>query len=176
MKLRKYLLVVIAATGIMGSVQAQTDLGILDPTPKVRTGLFTAGQASFGDVFNFSIGADNHSFLGSAVGLAANGTPTLGAITNLTFDLFAGSNATGPIKGSVTSVDGSMISLAGALAEGAYSARISGLITNAALGGGYQLSVSANPEPATWMMLLAGLVLVAFIARRKTSLVAACPA
>jgi hypothetical protein len=170
MKLLRNLLVVIAATGMMGSVQAQTDLGILSPTVQERTGSFASG--SFADTFNFSIGAEHQGFLGSAVGLASNGTPTIGSISDLTFTLFAGSNATGPIQGSVTSANGSLIDLSGALVEGAYSVRVSGLIANGALGGGYGLAVSAAPEPAEWMMLLAGLMLVAFVARRKASLMA----
>jgi hypothetical protein len=168
MKLLKSLLVVIAATAMMGSVQAQTDvpnLGILSPTVQTQTGLVTSG--SFSDIFNFSIGAEHQGFLGSALGLASDGTPTIGSISDLTLALFTGSNATGPIHGSVASTNGSLINLSGALVEGAYSLRVSGL-ANGTLGGGYQLSVSATPEPAEWMMLLAGLVLVAFIARRKT--------
>lgn len=170
MNLLKKLLLVIATTGMMGSVQAQIDLGILSPTVQERTGFFTSG--SFADIFNFSIGAEHQGFLGSSVGLATDGTPTIGTIGDLTLTLFAGSNATGPIQGSVTSANGSLIDLSGALVQGDYSARVSGLIADGALGGGYRLSVSAAPEPAGWMLLLAGLVVVAFIARRKTSLVA----
>jgi hypothetical protein len=167
----KDLLVVIAATGVMGSVQAQVpDLGTLSPTVQERLGFFNSG--SFADVLNFSIGADYHGFLGTTVGLAKNGTATLGAIDNLTLTLFEGSGATGTNRGSVTSADGSLINLSGALLQGSYSLKVSGLVHDATLGGGYQLHVSANPEPAGWMLLLAGLMIVAFIARRKSSLVA----
>jgi MYXO-CTERM domain-containing protein len=162
-KLLRNLLVVIAATGMMGSVQAQ--LGTLSPSVQTQTGL--VGSGSFADIYNFSIGAEHQGFLGSALGLAADGTPTLGSISNLTLTLFSGSNATGPIQGTVASSNGSLINLSGALVEGAYSLKVSG-IANGTLGGAYQLSVSAAPEPAEWMMLLAGLVLVAFVARRKT--------
>lgn len=170
MKLLNNLLVAIAATGMMGSVQAQTDLGMLSPTVQQQTGFFASG--SFADIFNFSIGTENQAFLGSAAGLSSEGTPTIGAVSDLTFTLFAGSNATGPIQGSVTSATGSVIDLSGALVEGAYSVRVSGLIADGALGGGYALSVSAAPEPAEWMMLLAGLLLVVAVARRKTRLMA----
>lgn len=37
-------------------------------------------------------------------------------------------------------------------------------------GSGYLVSAAAIPEPADWMLLLCGLVVVAFIARRKTDL------
>jgi hypothetical protein len=170
MNLLKKLLLVIATTGMIGSVQAQIDLGILSPTVQDQSGFLTSG--SFAEIFNFSIGAEHQGFLGSSIGLASDGTPTIGTISDLTLTLFAGSNATGPIQGSVTSANGSLIDLSGTLAQGDYSLRISGLIADGALGGGYKLSVSAAPEPAEWMMLLAGLVAVGFMARRKTSLVA----
>jgi hypothetical protein len=171
-KLLKNLLVVIAATGMMGSVQAQTDvpdLGVLSPS--VQTQTVFVGSGSFADIFNFSIGAEHQGFLGTALGLASDGTPTIGSISNLTLALFAGSNATGPIQGSVASTNGSLIDLSGALVEGAYSLRVSGF-ANGALGGGYQLAVSAAPEPAEWLMLLAGLTLLVFVARRKAGLMA----
>ena len=170
MTLLKNLLVVIAAAGVMESAQAQVpnpDLGILSPAAKTETGFRTSG--SFADIFNFSIGADHHGFLGTAVGLATDGTQKIGAISDLTLTLFAGSNATGPIQGSVTSTNGSLIDLASALVQGDYSARISGLIADSTLGGGYQFVASANPEPAEWTLLLAGLVVVGFIARRRAS-------
>ena len=169
---KRLLVGAIACAGMVGSVQAQApDLGTLSPTPVVQTGFFTSAS-SFADIFNFSIGADHHGFFASAVGLATNGTPTIGTIDNLTLTLFAGSNATGPIEGSVTSANGSLIDMSGALVQGNYSVGISGLLHDATLGGGYRLAVSANPEPAEWMMLLAGLVVVAFMVRRRTSLVA----
>jgi hypothetical protein len=170
MNLLRQLIAVVAAAAAMGSVQAQSDLGTLSPSVEERTGFATSG--SFADVFNFSIGAEHNGFLGSSLGLAADGTPTVGTLSNLTLTLFAGSDATGPIQGSVTSANGSLIDLSGALAQGSYSLLISGKLADVALGGGYQLSVSANPEPAGWMLMLAGLMIVVFIARRKTSLVA----
>jgi MYXO-CTERM domain-containing protein len=52
--------------------------------------------------------------------------------------------------------------------------RISGMV--GPLRGGYEFSVAATPEPAEWMLLLAGLVGLGFIARRKIGLVAGAPA
>src|SRR6266850_4219245 len=166
--------VLIAATAVMASAQAQVpnpDLGILSPAAQTKTDFGTSGS-TFVDIFNFSIGADHHGFLGTAVGLAPDGTPTIGTISNLTLTLFAGSDATGATKGSVTSTNGSLIDLAGTLLAGNYSAKISGLVSGT-LGGGYQFVVSANPEPAEWMLLLAGLMVVGFMARRRTSLLVA---
>lgn len=170
MKLRRHTVVLIAAFAMtmIGSVQAQTNLGTLSPETQVQTDFFAV--ASFADIFNFTVGATNHTVLASVVGLASDGTPTVGAISNLTLDLYAGSGAAGSALETRLSADGSLIDLATVLASGDYSARISGLV-GGEVGGGFQFSIAAVPEPAEWMMLLAGLVVVGFMARRKTSLV-----
>jgi len=152
-----------------GPAMAQVDLGTLSPTVEQRTGFYSSG--SFSDVFNFSIGAENHGFVGIADSFSGGNPVGVTHVSNLTLTLYAGSNATGAIQGSVTSANGSLIDLSGLLAQGTYSARISGL-ADGALGGGYQFSVSANPEAAEWMMILFGLVLVGLIVRRRTSMLA----
>jgi hypothetical protein len=52
-----------------------------------------------------------------------------------------------------------------------YSARVSGT-AGGLLGGGFPILSSALPEPDGWTMLLCGLVVVGFMARRKTDLLA----
>jgi hypothetical protein len=172
MKLLKILLVVVAATGVMGSAQAQTvtDLGTLSSDSQVQTDFFA--ESSFAEIFNFTVDGSNHTVLASAVGIAPDGTPTVGTVSNLTLELFAGSGATGSALATTTSLDGSLIDLATVLAGGDYSARVSGL-ADGEVGGGFQFAIAAMPEPAEWMMLLAGLVVVGFMTRRKTSLVTA---
>jgi len=68
MKLFKNLLVVIAATGVMGSAQAQTpgnifNLGTLTPTVTATTDAFASG--SFLDTFNFTLDATHHIVTGT---------------------------------------------------------------------------------------------------------------
>jgi len=172
MKLLRKLLLAIASAGVMaGSAIAQIDLGVLSPTVEQRTAFYGSGSGSFSDTFNFSIGAEHHGFVGIVDSFSAGNPVGATHVSNLTLTLFAGSNATGPIQGTVTSANGSLIDLSSLLAEGKYSATISG-IADGTLGGGYQFSVSASPEPAEWMMLLAGLMLVTLIVRRRTSLIA----
>lgn len=165
MNLFKKLLVVamIAATGGLGSAQAQNtfNLGTLSPTVQTRTDIFGAG--SFADIFNFTIDASNQTVSSSTIALASDGTVSSTAVTGLQLQLFSGFNAPGtPL---FTGLDLN----ADVLTPGDFSALISG--TAGAGGGGFSFSVAANPEPAEWMMLLAGLVVVGFMARRKTSLV-----
>ena len=163
----------VLAITMTGAVRAQTagepvNLGTLSPDTQVVTDLST--ELSFVDIFNFTVGGTNHTILASAVGIAPDGTPTAGVISDLTLDLYAGSGATGSALQTHLSVDGSLIDLATVLASGDYSARISGT-ANGEVGGGFQFAIAAVPEPAEWMMLLAGLVVVGFMARRKSSLV-----
>ena len=169
MKLLKNLLVVIAATGMVGSghALAQVNLGTLDPTVKTRTDLF--GAVSFADVFNFTIGATNSNVLSSTVALGPDGTPNATAVAGLTYQLFSGFNAPGTALTDPILID-SRLDLSTLLTPGDFSVRISG--TAGPAGGGFSFSTAANPEPAEWMMLLAGLVVVGFMARRKTRLMA----
>ena len=169
MKLLK-ILVVVAATGVMGLAQAATELGTLSSTTQVKTDFF--GEASFVDIFNFTVGGGTHTVLASAVGVAPDGTPTVGTLSGLTLELFTGSGAIGSAFTTRVNLDGSLIDLATVLGSGDYSARVTGL-ANGGAGGGFQFAIAAMPEPAEWMMLLAGFVVVGFMTRRKTSLVTA---
>jgi MYXO-CTERM domain-containing protein len=173
MKLLRKLLVVIASAGVMlgfapaGAQTENPDLGTISSTPIQQTEFFPSGS-SFADIFNFSIAADQHTFLGSAGSFTPEGTSAEAThVSNLTLSVF---DASGSEVGSVTSSNGTTINLSGVLTEGTYSLKISG-VADGSLGGGYQFSVSAAPEPAGWAMLLAGLVVVTFMARRRASLV-----
>lgn len=152
MSLLKNLLVVVAATGAMGSAQAQNTFtpGTLSPAIQTQTDIF--GTGSFADIFNFTIDASRQAVSSSTTPLAA-------------LELFPGFNAPG------TPLYTGLYLNADVLTPGDFFARISG--TARALDGGLRFSVVANPEPAEGMMLLAGLVLVAFMARRKASLMTA---
>ena len=160
MKLLKEVLVVIAATGAMGSVQAQTpgnifNLGTLDPSVQVKTDAFISG--SFLDTFNFTVDAVNHMVTGTT--LSTN-------VANLQLNLFD----------SVGTLLFTGLNLNANLTPGDFSARISGDVVSTP--GQFTFSVAANPnpEPAEWMLMLFGLVFAGFIARRKIGLVAGAPA
>ena len=163
MKVLKFL-VVAAATAVMGSAQALTpDLGILSPTIQTQSGFFASG-GSFADIYNFTIGAGYQTLSTSAVSYSPTGT---GIVSDLTLTLYGGSNGTGSALATVSSSNGSLIDYSNLLATGLFSVKVSGL-ANTQVGGGYNFSIAATPEPAEWMMMLAGLVAVTFMARRKT--------
>ena len=157
MKMLENLLVVIAATGVMGSAQAQTpgnsfNLGTLTPTPVSTTDPIASG--SFLDTFNFAMDSTNH---------IVQGTTSSTNISNLTLGLY---DSTGTLLSSSLNLNAS-------LTPGNYRALISGNVGTAAGGGQFTFSVAAhNPEPAEWMLMLCGLVVAGFIARRKIGLVA----
>lgn len=121
----------------------------------------------FMDISNFAVGANNRTALAGAVGYVPEGTAAeLMHVSDLTLTLFAGSNAAGSVRGKVSSSNGSPIEVPAVLVSGDFSARVSGTA------GGFPTSSSALPEPDGWMTLLCGLVVVGFMARRKTGLLA----
>jgi hypothetical protein len=157
MKLLKNLLVVIATTGAMASAQGQTlppiDLGILSPAGSVATATFAS--ASFLDTVTFQLDATHHTVTGTTTGTN---------VSNLSFQLFA--------DGGITPVS-TALDLHQDLTPGGYHALISGDLATGAASGQFKFAVAANPEPAEWMLLLCGLVVAGFIARRKIGLAAA---
>lgn len=170
MNLLKNVLVVIAATAAMGSAHAQNvfNLGPLSPTIQTRTNIY--GEGSFADIFNFTVDASYNTVSSKTLALAADGTPSATSVTGLQLELFSGFNAPGTAK-LFTGLDLDAV----LLTPGEFSARISGTVAPL-LRGGYEFSIAATPEPAEWMLLLAGLVGLGFVARRKIGLVAGAPA
>jgi hypothetical protein len=158
--LKKLALALAASAAWMGSAQATTDLGILSPSVQQETEFYAAGS-TFADIYSFTVGAEYQTVYASAVGTSAEQTST----SNLMLTVYS---TDGSVIGQASSSNGSMIDLSGALLSGAYSLTVSG-IADGSLGGGYQLSVAAVPEPAEWAMLLAGLAVLGFIAKRKTN-------
>ena len=156
MKLLNNLLVVIAATGAIGSAQAQTpgsifDLGTLTPTATVATDTSLVSTGSFLDRFNFTLDATHHIVTGTT-GSSNVGNLQLGLYDSTGALLYTGLNF---------HTD---------LTPGSYFTRISGDVITSP--GQFTFSVAANPEPAEWMLLLFGLLFAGFIARRKIGLVA----
>jgi hypothetical protein len=168
--LKKVAVMAAASVGWMGVVQATTyDAGTVSPSVYQQADFYSTSSFSFTDVFNFTVGTEYGTVLASAASYSPDGINAEQThVSNLTLSIFAGSDATGPIVGEWSSSNGSLIDQSGVLAAGDYSVRIAGT-TDGALGGGYQVSIAAVPEPAEWMMLLAGLAVLGFIAKRKTN-------
>ena len=174
MNLLKKLLAVIASAGMMASAHATTySMGTLSPTVQEHSAFYGSGSFSFMDIYNFSVSAEQGALLASAVSYTPSGISTaITHVTDLTIAIYGGADGTGSVLGTVSSSNGSLIDYSNVLATGTFSAKVSGL-ADGLVGGGYNFSIAAMvPEPSGWMMLLAGLVVVGFMARRKTDLLA----
>jgi hypothetical protein len=157
--LKKLALVVAVSVGWMGSAQAQsTDVGTLSPTIIENTATLPA--STFEDVYNFTIG-DYQTLLASVTS-----TGDQAHISNLSLSLFA--SVDGSSLGSVSAGSGNQADLSQNLVAGDYFLKVSG-VADGSLGGAYQFTIAAVPEPGEWMMLLAGLAVLGFIAKRKTN-------
>jgi len=175
------LLVVIASMGAMGTARAGTadqtfSPGALPPTAEVRTASYNASSISmpysFMDISNITVGASNRTAIAGAVGYVPEGnTAELMHVSDPTPTLFTGSNAGGSVLRAESSSNGSSIEVPAVLVSRDYSARVSGT-AGGLVGGRFPVLSSALPEPDGWTMLLCGLVVVGFMARRKTDLLA----
>jgi len=139
----------------MGSAQAQTpgsifDLGTLTPTATVATDTSLVSTGSFLDRFNFTLDATHHMVTGTT------DSTNLGSLQLGLYDSTGALLYTG-------------LNFHTDLTPGSYFTRISGDVITSP--GQFTFSVAANPEPAEWMLMLCGLVMAGFIARRKIGLV-----
>src|SRR5437879_13622528 len=156
MKLLKNLLVVIAATGAMGSAQAQTpgsifDLGTLTPTATVATDTSLVSTGSFLDRFNFTLDAPPHMVPGTTA------STNLGCLQVGLYDSTGALLYTG-------------LNFHTDLAPANYYANISGDVVTSP--GKLTFSVAANPEPAESTLLMRDLVVAGLISRHQIVLVA----
>lgn len=138
----------------------------------------------FWDDYTFTVGSSVANSATTTVSFAS-----LFGISNLQARLYIGdTHQTGAIPsilqpwGTAVSADATSVSIDSAtivstaafgaktLAAGTYTLQIRGLVTGA-FGGGYTgtLQVAAVPETDTYAMLIAGLGVMGFVARRKTN-------
>ena len=161
----KYVAAAVVATLASASSMAMTSstFGGQHDAVESALGLYGPGvmTTSFVDIFAFTLGtAATVQSTSSALGtsFATYGLFGVGAdMTGGTFDdvLFGASGLGAPGTLSVS------------LTAGSFYYKVSGIAS--AAGGGYSLgsTVTAVPEPETYAMMLAGLVAVGFLARRR---------
>jgi len=141
------------AYGSIGPISGPAFLGVFEPS------LLGSIGNTFLDHFTFTVVPSN-SFTLTTTFLPANAS----GVSFSSADLYSGATllASGPL-GNITSTP--------TLAPGAYDLRVSGTLT--ATSGFYSGSVNFNsttapiPEPETYAMMLAGLGLMGFVARRR---------
>jgi hypothetical protein len=132
------------------------------------------GVANFSDDFLFDVPSFSTSDPVGTVTVSATkiGKFLVPTINNTTLSFFR-VNADSSHTGLATTYDANGFYLADVLPAGMYGFTFAGDIKDIAKGGSYggtlTMNVSAVPEPETYAMLVAGLGLLAFTARRKAS-------
>jgi hypothetical protein len=185
MNLLNKLLLAIAAMAVVSGFalaktidQNSTNPGTASPDVVDSHPAFSESKPhSFADILDLRVGAD-HQMVAVAVD-AASQAPSASLVQMAGVDdesvlaLSDRPDAAGSVFAAVSSSDGKVIELPTVLlVPDAHAGRAHGPTDRQQMDGGFLFSVAAIPEPADWMTLLCGFVVVAFMARRKTSAVA----
>jgi len=186
--LNKLLLAIAAMAVVSGFALAKTiDQNSSNPgtpspdVPDSYPAFSESKSHSFADILDLRVGAD-HQMVAVVVD-AASRAPSASLVQMAGVDdelvlaaLSDRPDATGSVFGAASSPDGKVIELPTVLAvPGAHAGSAQGTTDRqqqTQTDGGFLFSVAAIPEPTDWMTLLCGFVVVAFMARRKTSVVA----
>ena len=155
----------IAALASMGAQAATYNAGTLTPTPEVA---YSPVVGAFADTINFTIADPNNILGGNVANLPITvGLTNITNIAGLSVSLF---DSLGTSFSALISSSGSnAYTFTGALQSGSYSLNVSGTGTGLGGAGGYTYALAAAPvpEPETYALLLAGLGLLAGVARRR---------
>lgn len=146
-----------------------TELGVLPQAPGIASGTIThSDSVAFTDTFNFSMPSSGLSALLADFEITFN-AQNLYDIDSLTAALYNGSNASGSWIGSLAGSGTDQVNDSFGLTTGNnYSIRVSGTPIGS-VGGMYVYAfTTAVPEAQTYAMMLAGLALVGFMARRNS--------
>ena len=172
MRLPKNLLVAVMAMGVLGSARAETDAQVLNPYAPVPSDsgfYFAPGDPtpySFADIVNLPRGAGPRLLTSGTDSRVPGGTlAELSNVSDATPMRSAGTNVAGSLVGAILTLNDDMDDLSAAVVPDKVARRSA---TDWHTGAGFLFSTAEIPEPADWMTLLCGLVVVAFIARRKS--------
>ncbi|MGZ3181018.1 MAG: FxDxF family PEP-CTERM protein [Telluria sp.] len=139
------------------------DAGVIPVAPDEFYHLFDHPSVGmFTDTITFSISAGDLSSSANPLNVMLKGKNTSN-IDGLSYTLWSGSSNLGTFAGNNTTWTQS-------LAAGDYTIKVTGN-ANGSHGGtyGFDMQLAAVPEPETYAMLLAGLGLVGFAARRRNT-------
>ena len=154
------------------------ELGTLSPSWK--SAVVNVTQQNLADILNFSIGSTYSLAAGTlsnipVIAQVGGITTTYADIQNLSVAFFSGFNASGTALSALTG--SGAYSASGVLAAGNYSVKVSGFLPTSV--GVYTYtafavepkpgSLPAVPEPGEWVLMLSGLGMLGFIARRRTA-------
>ena len=172
----KKLLVAVMAMGVLGSARVETDAQVLNPYAPVPSDsgfYFAPGDPtpySFADIVNLPRGAGPRLLTSGTDSRVPGGTlAELSNVSDATPMRSAGTNVAGSLVGAILTLNDDINDLSAAVVPDKVARRSA---TDWHTGAGFLFSTAEIPEPADWMTLLCGLVVVAFIARRKSGSVA----
>jgi hypothetical protein len=176
MRLPKNLLVAVMAMGVLGSARAEVVAQVLNPyalVPSDSGFYFAPGDPtpySFADIVNLPRGAGPRLLTSGTDSRVPGGTlAELSNVSDATPMRSAGANVAGSLLGAILTLNDDINDLSAAVVPDKVARRSA---TDWHTGAGFLFSTAEIPEPADWMTLLCGLVVVAFIARRKSGSVA----
>jgi hypothetical protein len=176
MRLPKNLLVAVMAMGVLGSARAEVVAQVLNPYAPVPSDsgfYFAPGDPtpySFADIVNLPRGAGPRLLTSGTDSRVPGGTlAELSNVSDATPMRSAGANVAGSLLGAILTLNDDMDDLSAAVVPDKVARRSA---TDWHTGAGFLFSTAEIPEPADWMTLLCGLVVVAFIARRKSGSIA----
>jgi PEP-CTERM motif len=168
----KFFAKTLVAAAVLASAQAHAataNLGVISGGAPTSFNAVSMPAGPFSDIFTFSIAS------AGAVGISAMNFPVSGLFNTV----FTSASLFSNPDGLMFNADDSLVTLASIksnafsflsspVGAGSYYLNVSG-IANGPQGGLYNgsLSVAAVPEPQTYAMLLAGVGVMAFIARRR---------
>lgn len=174
MHLPKQLLVAVIAMGVLGSARAEMVAPVLNPDTIATSDsgfYFAPGEPvpySFADIVNLPRGAGPLLLAGDTLS-RVSGEGSLAELSNVsdaTPMRSAGTNVAGSLMGAILTLNDEMDDLSAAVVPDKLATPRSGNVWHT--GAGFLFSTAEIPEPADWMTLLCGLVVVAFMARRKS--------
>ncbi len=167
------LLVVVAATGAIGSARADEDRNPVARAPVIPDSRFASGIAasySFADVVNYADGAGRHQVTSRTLDPMRDVPPVdLANAGGLAPTPVATANARGSLFGAVSILNSTVGDLSAGVVPGDFSSPRPGA-SGPSASAKFPFPVSEMPDPADWMTLLCGLIVVAFMARRKSNL------
>lgn len=173
MNLLKRLLVVVIAMGVMGSIRAQMVYQVPNPgTPAADTVSYVTSALaigySFADIVNVQSELERRPLTDGTFKRAPDRSPAeLSNVNDAAIPRSAGATATGTLLSAASALDDPADHLSAVAVPDDASAPRSGT-AGRRTGAGFLFSIAEIPEPADWMTLLCGLVVMAFMARRKS--------
>ena len=166
-------LMAVTATAVLGSALA----GVVDripaatiPAPANAASHHSSAVSpsySFVEIADLPEGAEYRMLTGDMTSPAPD--KTVARLSNVTYASpvrLAGAKATGSLLGEVSALNGTLDELSAAVVPDGRSAFRTGEAGSHS-GSRFLFSTADIPEPTDWMTLLCGLVVAAFIARRK---------